>query len=474
MKRESLWATFWSKVGAVGIRTKIMGIVAVSILCSGLVMVWYTYQDDAAALRYELQERGIAIGSSLAAQSRDFILTDNQFALYTLVESTRDANEDLAYTFVLDAEGNVLVHTFDEGFPTDLLGVNYVQAGETYGIQAVKTEDDMIQDIAVPVLGGKAGVVRLGMSESSIRAAVVEHIRNILLWLVPILVLGITIAYGLASILTIPITKLAEAARAVGRGDFRWKSPVWAKDEIGSLGTAFNEMSEELRRKDEMRVKLLAKVIDAQEEERKRISRELHDETSQSLTSLMVGLKVIEDTAESVLVRERTAELRGIAARTLNDVHNLAMELRPSLLDDLGLASAVQTYIRDYSSNMDINVDLYVNGIGGLRLPPEIELTIYRIVQEALTNIAKHAEARNVSVVLRSQSSSLVTIIEDDGKGFDINETMRSAPGKLGLFGMHERASLAGGELSIESARGVGTTIILKVPLDSTQDDTDE
>jgi signal transduction histidine kinase len=451
-----------------------MGIVAVCILLSALALVWYTYSDVSATLRSELRERGITIGKSVGSQSRDLILTDNQFALYTLLKDTSVADEDLVYAFVLDARGNVLVHTFGGGFPTDLLGKNQVQPGEQYHVQALKTEDDTIQDVAVPLLGGKAGVIRIGMSESTINAAVAGHIRNILLWFALILMLGLSIAYGLASILTKPISGLAEAARAVGRGDFKWKSPAWAKDEIGSLGTAFSEMSEELKRKEEMRTQLLAKVITAQEEERKRIARELHDDTSQALTSLMVGLKFVEDSADTVQVRGKIAELRALAAQTLDGVHQLATELRPSLLDDLGLVSAIERYTEEYSAMMNINVDYHVSGLSGQRLPAEIEVAVYRIIQEALTNIAKHAEAKNVSVVSGYRDSTLVVVVEDDGKGFDVDRVMASADKKkLGLFGMRERASLIGGKIAIESQPGAGATIFLEVPLKLTQEVSD-
>ncbi len=463
---KSLWFAFWSRVWAVDIRTKIMGIVAVCILFSALALVWYTYRDDSIVLKDGLRERAIAICRSLAAQSRDMILTHNHFALYSLVEDTRDANKDLIYAFVLDDEGNVLVHTFDEGFPTDLLGINQVQPGETYRVQELQTEGDTIQDVAVSVLGGRAGVIRLGMSEANIDAVLGEHIRKILVWVGLILLLGLSGAYGLASILTEPVSRLAKAARAIGKGDFRWKTPVWAKDEIGSLGAAFSEMSEELKRKEEMRARLLAKVIGAQEEERKRIARELHDETSQALTSLMVGLRFIEDSADTADVRRKTTELRALAAQTLDEVHHLATELRPSLLDDLGLVAAIQRYAKEYSNNMNINVDTHVSGLSELHLPSEIEIAAYRIIQEALTNVAKYADARNVSVVLRHRDSKLVVVIEDDGRGFDVVSVMASPnQEKLGLFGMYERASLIGGKLTIESQPGEGTTIFLEVPL---------
>jgi signal transduction histidine kinase len=448
-----------------------MGIVAVCIFIAALAQVWYTYYDVSDVLKHQLQEQGISISTGLTAQSRDAILTDNQFALYRLLKETRDANKDIAYIFILDATGNVLVHTFDGGFPTELLGKNMASSGELYHIQRLSTENERIQDIVVPIIGGKVGSLRLGMSEAAIEAAVVGQVRTILLWALLILLLGLSVAYGLASILTDPVTQLAEATRAVGRGDFKWESPVWAKDEIGKLGAAFNQMSEELKHKEKMREQLLAKVISAQEEERKRIARELHDETGQALTSLMVGMRFVEELASADKVKGKVTELRALAAQTLEEVHRLATELRPSVLDDLGLHVAIKRYIEQYSSKFGIKVDSHISDISGQRLVSETEVTIYRIIQEALTNIARYASANNVSVVLRYRDLSLVAVIEDDGKGFDIKRVMASRDGKrLGLFGMYERASLIGGNLTIESQPGAGTTIFLEVPLKLSQE----
>lgn len=467
MKVKRWGSAFWMKVGAVNIRTKIMGIVALCILFSTLGMVWYVYRDVSAALRDELVKEGITVGTSLASQSRNLIITDDQFALYSLVREQQAADKNLDYVFVLDGNGNVLAHSFDSGFPTDLLEVNQVQLGEPYRVQALLTDDGRLQDVAVPIIvSGKAGVIRLGMSEAAINAVAGENIRKILIWVALILVLGLFVPYAMATILAKPISELSAAARAIGEGDFKWKAPVWLRDEIGNLGMAFNKMSDDLKHKEEARQQLLARVISSQEEERKRVARELHDETGQALTSLMVGLKVAEDATDVAQFRETTAELRVLAAQALENIRHLAMDLRPSLLDDLGLVAAIQRYAQEYSKKMSINVDSHISGLDEQRLPPEVESTVYRIVQEALTNITKHAKASNVSVVLRYRDSLLVAIVEDDGKGFDVDQVLASATEKtLGLFGMYERASLVGGKLTIESQSGAGTTVFLEIPL---------
>lgn len=466
MKSKLLLSAFWTKVWSISIRAKIMGIVTLCILFFALAMVWFAQRDMLASLRNELIERAITVTTSLASQSRDLILTDNQFVLFTLIREEYASHEDVVYIFVLDDDDNVLVHTFDGGFPADILRVNYLEAGEPYRVQVLQTETGRIQDVAAPILTDHSIVMRLGMSEGSINATVNEYIGNILLWAALILVLGLIVAYGLASFLTRPISQLSEAARAIGKGDFKWKAPPWARDEVGSLGAAFNEMSDELKHKEEMREQLLAKVISAQEDERKRIARELHDETGQTLTSMLVSLKVAEDSTDSPSTKKKITELRVLTSQALERVHEMATELRPSILDDIGLAAAVRRYTEEYSKKIGPPVDSHISGFGSRRLSPEIEITVYRIIQEALTNIVKHAEANCVSVIMSLAGSSLTAIIEDDGKGFSIKAPMTAGSGKsLGLFGMNERASLVGGTLTIESKPGSGTTVFLQIPL---------
>jgi signal transduction histidine kinase len=471
VRNKSLWTTFWAKVGGVSIRTKVMGIVAACIAGSAIAVILYTFNDDLIRAREQLQERGIAIGTSIAAQSQDLILTDSQFSLYELIRETGSTYENIDYVFVLDGSGNVLVHNFDGGFPIDLLDKNEVPAGEPYHVQALQADGLIIQDVAVPVLGGKAGVIRLGMSEATLSAGVTEHVGRILVWVLLVLLLGLVIAYAWTSFLTNPVSQLSKAVRVIGKGDFEWKAPVWARDEIGDLGTAFNEMSAELQRKEIMREQLLAKIMSTQEDERKRISRELHDETSQALASLKVGLRLVEDLTDPIQIKEKLTELRTLVAQTLETVHQIAVELRPNLLDDVGLVAAIKGYVEEYSAKVKIKVDFHASNINEQHLSAELRMTVYRIVQEALTNIAKHAEASSVSVVLRSRDSSLVTIVEDNGKGFELNRVMDSHHDKkLGLFGMYERASLVGGRLTIESNPDVGTTVFFEVPVPSLQE----
>jgi signal transduction histidine kinase len=160
-------------------------------------------------------------------------------------------------------------------------------------------------------------------------------------------------------------------------------------------------------------------------------------------------------------------ELKAIAADTLDGVRDLALELRPSVLDDLGLAPALQRYVRTCAARHNLAIDFQTVGLNGLRLPSPAKTALYRIVQEALTNVARHAQARQVSLLLEARDSSVVVIVEDDGCGFEVERLMRGPLDEhwLGLYGMRERAELLGGTLTIESAPGVGTTVFVEVPL---------
>jgi len=206
----------------------------------------------------------------------------------------------------------------------------------------------------------------------------------------------------------------------------------------------------------------LRRIVRGQELERRRLARELHDETGQALTSILLGLRAVEDAGNSDDLRQAASDLRELVVATLQDVRRLAVQLRPKALDDFGLVPALERLVQTFSESTDIRVALEAQ-LGDERLPPEVETTLYRIVQEALTNIVKHAEAANVSILLVRAKGSATLVIEDDGQGFDPDKTRE---GGLGLVGMRERAELHEGRLRIESAPGgEGATLVIEVPL---------
>jgi signal transduction histidine kinase len=205
----------------------------------------------------------------------------------------------------------------------------------------------------------------------------------------------------------------------------------------------------------------LRRVVAAQELERRRLARELHDETGQALTSVLLALRSLEEKAADDEMREVVAQVRELVVATLHDVRRLAVELRPKALDDFGLEAALERLTQTFAEQAGLPVDFHAR-LGSERLPEEVETALYRIVQEALTNIVKHARASRVSVVLTRKGESAVAVIEDDGLGFDPDETRDDG---FGLVGMRERVALLDGRIAIEASPGSGTTIAAEVPL---------
>ncbi|HET9714107.1 MAG TPA: sensor histidine kinase, partial [Pyrinomonadaceae bacterium] len=209
------------------------------------------------------------------------------------------------------------------------------------------------------------------------------------------------------------------------------------------------------------RLQLLRRLVKAQEEERCRISRELHDQTGQHLTALLLGLKTLNNSSGngSASLHKGLLQLQKLTERLVDETHHLAWELRPAALDDLGLETALSNYVEKWSERSSISLDFH-SGLDRLRLPMPVETAVFRIVQEALTNVLKHAQANRVSVMLEYRNDELLVIVEDNGRGFQ--------PGKeregLGLVGIHERVALVGGKLNIESEPGSGTTLVVRIP----------
>ncbi|GAB4545463.1 MAG: hypothetical protein Kow0063_39530 [Anaerolineae bacterium] len=641
---------FWSVAGAVSVRTKILGIVLALVLVLGVGVTLQVRSTVRTALSHELHNRGVSITRDVAARSVDMLLVHDLYGVHRLLQDTLTNNEDVRYAFIISPQGEILAHTFGDGFPLELVAVNVVDSADRYHLQKVATEEGVIWDFAVPIFDGRAGVARVGLSEQAMQTTLVNITRQLLVTTVLVSLTGVVAAMFLTWLITRPVLDLVDVTRAVARGDLSHKAPHWADDEIGLLSDSFNAMVEDLeaarteseaynaellrrnrelavlnavaqaasrqydldemldaalhrvlnlmnmqagwilvlegsearprmacsvglpasvardeeqsgfpgckcgrvlqekkplvitpleetcpayglcladnlvvnghatvplisksqvlgtlnvacngsecvsdedlqllgaigrqlgvavensrlweevRQKEAARGQLLEKIITAQEEERKRIARELHDETGQALASLMVRSRNVEREIKDSETRHHLQELREVLAVTLDRVRHLAFDLRPSVLDDIGLLAALRRYAQEYQERFDTTVEVQSVGLDGQRLTPEVETSVYRIVQEAMINAAKYAGCTHISVLLQVRARQLLVIVEDNGCGFDARQILREEAGqsKLGLYGMQERAELIGGDLDIETHPGEGTTIYLRVPL---------
>jgi signal transduction histidine kinase len=210
------------------------------------------------------------------------------------------------------------------------------------------------------------------------------------------------------------------------------------------------------------------RLVAAEETERGRISRELHDQLGQDLTALKLGLQIVgKQRPCPPAVRGSISKLEGLTDRLMRDIHRLAWELRPAALDDFGLEMALRRYADEWAALSGVPVDFDSLGMTKRRLTPELETTLYRITREALTNVFRHAKATRVSVLVERRAGHVSLIVEDDGQGFDAASMLGASAtlGKLGLLGMQERATLAGGSFEIESNPGAGTTVFVRLPL---------
>jgi PAS domain S-box-containing protein len=230
------------------------------------------------------------------------------------------------------------------------------------------------------------------------------------------------------------------------------------------VGTHFDLTARRQADAERTRAELLTRMVFAQEDERRRIAREMHDQFGEQLTTLALNIGALKQAcADLPDLRAQVDALDAVAKQLDRDVDHLVWELRPTALDDLGLRAALTNYVQDWSRRVNIPAKLHMPGLLDERLPSEAETTLYRIAQEALNNVAKHARATSVEIILERRADHVLLVIEDNGVGF---EPARSAPDRqgFGLLGMHERAALVGATLTIESTEQ-GTTIFVRVPM---------
>ncbi|MFZ0584331.1 MAG: ATP-binding protein [Candidatus Acidiferrales bacterium] len=275
---------------------------------------------------------------------------------------------------------------------------------------------------------------------------------------------------------------LADGQRAVVKGEFnlRYRDgsllpvhlslnrfPGYKGHALGMVITDLSDQkrkqADEIKQAEATRRLLLEHMLSAQEEERRRIARELHDEAGQLLTSLLVGLRTLEDSRKLADVKAQGLRLRKITAQALDEVGRLARGLHPTVLDDHGLGVALSRYVAEYMKTYRVAVDLKLDERGSRNLPFAVQIGLYRIVQEALTNVARHSGAKTVSVNFKRSATAWEVAVIDDGCGFDA-KTVAVSSHRLGIQSMTERAAILGGTVSFAS-RGKGTKILVRVPL---------
>jgi two-component system sensor histidine kinase UhpB len=237
-----------------------------------------------------------------------------------------------------------------------------------------------------------------------------------------------------------------------------------ADQQFERLAATFNQMVAQLEADARQRQLLSRLILQAQEEERQRLARELHDEAAQSLTSLLVHLRLLERAQNPADAQQRVQELRELTAQALEDVRRVALDLRPTILDDLGLGPALEWRVDELNKQAGVHGAIRIGGLDR-RLAAPVELALYRVAQEALANVVRHAQATAVAVSLQRSAAGVELEIADDGVGFDVRGVQHAAAHRLGLVGMCERVEALGGELIIAAEAGRGTRVTARLPL---------
>ncbi len=323
---------------------------------------------------------------------------------------------------------------------------------------------------------------------ASIEGSLAEDLRSNLAWMAGTVIITAMLAYWAVNRWVLRrLGGLTKAMEDVGQGGFQGDLPEQPDDEIGRLSGAFNRMTDQLEKREaenlalsrrlgersEERGQLLERLISAQEEERKRVARELHDDLGQSLSSTAISVEVAQKALESdpESAAAQLEQANGIIADATDRMYDIILGLRPSVLDDLGLLPALRSHADRSLEPEGIEYEITTSGLGD-RLPAHIETALFRIFQEAMSNMVRHARASRASFSIEVEGDVLFARITDDGIGFDPSVYPAHQDGKrgLGILGMSERANLIGGKLKLKSERGKGTTLDIEIPLGEKSD----
>lgn len=466
------------------------------VLFSGVAF----YQIRIGMLRTHYQihgETALSIASALSARLEHLMKSGDTPAIDREVQETMETFPDIRYILVMNRENHIVSHgfTFPRQAPPDLMSHQEDLCGACHKsiaptdvpenlvevesrlvlpqgrVRAYSRPEGLILEVTAPAGSGTLGSVRLGIGDQIIAREIASITRSLVLSLTFCLVIGLSLAVGLGLVIVRPIRNLVHAANRIRQGDFQARTHIRSGDEIGRLARAFDQMAEELERyqeavreKEAARLSLLGRLVQAQEEERKRVARELHDQLGQSLSN---ALLMIEAHCHDCHQGADCQQLKDNIRAMIDDVRRLAWDVRPSILDDYGLDSALARYVKETSKRTGLSIDYQCALPPGFeRLPSVIEVALYRIAQESITNIIRHAAATQASMVLIARDHDVTLLVEDNGHGFiPSKEDDRQGP-PLGLMGMRERAALVGGELAVDSQPGVGATIRVTIPLE--------
>lgn len=469
-----------------GLYTKILTIIIISLLTVISLLLVFAYTGLKNTLHDQLTNRGSEIASYIATLGSEDILLENDYLLLQLINKVQSSNDDVRYIIVADYKGRILAHTFGTQYP-DSMPKQITPFSTPLQTKLFQSNEGDIHQVTLSIDDGKIGFVSVGLSEKAMQQLLMSIIMHFSLTGIIITILAVlTIGFLLAKILA-PIRFLSLAAEKIKHNDYKVQVYYHGKDELGTLTQTFNEMVCELAAKDKYNKKLLAelqekkhsrdilihKLFSAQEDERKRISRELHDGVGQSVTSILAYLHILFNNETNPSQQKLIKSTRTIIASVLEELREMAVNLRPPSLDDIDITAIFQQHVFDAAKHNGLIADFSADtAIKDIKVSDNVRLALYRILQESITNIVRHAHAINLTVSLKLHANNIILKITDDGCGFSA-DVLQTAKEKrhLGLYGMRERVELLDGTLDIKSRPEKGTSIIASIPVEKRNND---
>lgn len=460
------------------IYAKIDIIIVGTLLLSIFILIMMMRGVTHNLIENQLELRGFEVGNYIAVLSTNDILQENHYAILERINKTKEKNKDVRYILITNYTGQIIAHTFANELPEGLPATVIIKDLESYTVNKFNSNEGVIYEIAVPVENGSAGFVRVGLSSGGMQQIVNHTTTEFSLMSVILCISAVILASWQVSVIIRPIRNLSKAAEEIKNSNYSVQTICESGDEIGKLSRAFNEMAVTLKQKEEEnndllttlqskeanRTVLINKLFTAHEDERKRISRELHDGAGQSITSLLAYLKVLSSEVKEDRQLSLINSARDVILGVLGELRQMAVDLRPPALDDLGLVAAIEKYLHSLTIH---NIKIaFTASDQQLELPDSVVLALYRILQEAMTNIIRHADATVVEVSLVDETGQVRLIISDNGCGFsDKSLEYARRQNRLGLYGIQERVELLNGSLDIQSTVGTGTKIVIIIPI---------
>jgi len=460
------------------IYTKIDIIIVGVLLLSIFILIMMMRGITHSLVENQLKLRGLEVGNYIAVLSTNDILQENHYAMLERINKAKEKNEDVRYILITNYTGQIIAHTFANELPEGLPATVIIKDLESHTVNQFNSNEGAIYEIAVPVENGNAGFVRVGLSSGRMHQIIDQTTIEFSLMAVILCISAVALASWPVSVIIRPIRNLSKAAEEIKNSNYSVQIICESEDEIGRLGRVFNEMAVTLKQKEEEnsglvtalqskeanRTFLISKLFTVQEDERKRISRELHDGAGQSITSLLAYLKILSSEVKEEKQLSLINSARDVILGVLGELRQMAVDLRPPALEELGLVAAIEKYLQNLTIH-NIKI-VFTASDQQMELPDQVVLALYRILQEVMTNIIRHANATVVRVSLGSDPEQVKLVVSDNGCGFS-EQSLEYArrQNRLGLYGIQERVELLNGSLDVQSTVGTGTKIVITIPI---------